>query len=129
MNWRDTKRQARQTVHATMAIPFWRVSLDGSVTPVRARLHRARVNQTNAYVGDLESLGFAETANITPRLIFDRDEVEPVRGDRYVAATDEGYEVETTLPSDDRMVTADCSRMDPSQMLTLPALTWPVVFP
>ncbi|UDY80373.1 hypothetical protein AXY1_62 [Achromobacter phage AXY1] len=111
MNWRSIKRQARQQVHATMRLPCWRVSFDGSVTPVYARLHVARTNVTNDYAGELESLGYAERANISPRLIFMREDVPGLRNDEiYLFADDEAYGVEAVRPFDDITVTADCFR-------------------
>lgn len=123
MTWRDIKRRARQQVDATMRLPCWRVSVGGSVTLTYARLHVARPNITNAFAGELESLGYAERANDSPRLIFMRSLVQPEVQDTYLFAADEGYGVEDVRPPDDITVTADCYRCHADQLTaTLAAL-------
>lgn len=134
MSWRDTKRQARQLVHATMRLPCWRVSYDGTVTAVHARLHVARANVTNDYAGDLLSLGYTERANETPKLIFFMPEVVPVAKDIYLFQNDEAYGVEAVRPSDDQYVSADCYRatvgqIDKSLAALVPAERDKIVFP
>lgn len=117
MNWRSIKRQARQQVHAAMRLPCWRVSVGGSVTPAYARLHVARTNVTNDYAGELESLGYAERANVSPRLVVMRDEVvAPAEGDVFLFAADEAYGVEAVRPFDDITVTLDCYRSTAAQI-------------
>ncbi|ALA45450.1 hypothetical protein ADP64_000020 [Achromobacter phage phiAxp-2] len=117
MNWRSIKRQARQQVDATMRLPCWRVSIGGSVTLTYARLTVARTNVTNDFAGELESLGYAERANVSPKLIVMRDRVpDPAVGDLFLFEEDEAYGVEDVRPPDDITVTLDCYRALPRQL-------------
>lgn len=125
--WREQKREARKIVHETMALPCWRIPAMVGVAPtlVRARLHTNRPTPTSSAMGDLESQGYAKWEATHDKLVFMRDEVDPKRGDIFVFAPDEAYEVQPERPFDDITVTVKVSRVDKSELAKILLATEP----
>jgi len=117
MNWRTQKRQMRQQVDTQFRIPCWRIFHDGTAVATWARLTIARPNITNSYAGELESLGYAERANQSPRLMLWRERVGELKeGEVFIFAADEGYQVEAVRPSYVETQDVDCFTMTPRQV-------------
>lgn len=120
--WRDQKRQAREIVHETMALPCWHIPAVAGAAPklVRARLHTARPTAATSAMGDIESLGFAKWEATHTKLVFMRSDcIEPKRNDIFVFAPDEAYTVEPERPFDDLTVTVKVSKMEVSAVKKL----------
>ena len=65
-------------------------------------------------MGDIESLGYGKWEASHTKLIFMRDEVDPKRGDIFIFAQDEAYQVEPERPFDDITVTVKVAKVEKS---------------
>ena len=112
MSFRDAKRRIRRQLHAHAAEPVWYLAATGS-DPVAATV---RLHLNMSELGELLRGGFADRAELTPRIIFLRSQVVPVR-DAIVVTRDLGaYYVDHDHAPDDITVTAEVVKMTPSQI-------------
>jgi len=72
-----------------------------------------RLNSEDRAAGDLAgtSLGYAQSVETQPKLIFLHAAHEPSRGNVYVISDQEAYQVETVEPKDGITVTAQATRL------------------
>lgn len=99
MGWRDIKNRARRDLHSRMLVPaFYYGPLDGMV----ARAINVRVHTKFDALGDVKgtSFGYAERIESVPKLIFMREEIEPVLHAVIVISAEEGYRVNVIEPPD-----------------------------
>lgn len=100
----DIKRPARRAIHDKFKVPALYL-VNPAATPVAVGV---RVHTKFQALGDLDGggAGWAEREEMTPRLIFQRSEMQPARGALVSVEPGEMYRVEVALPPDDEFVTA-----------------------
>lgn len=120
--FRDHMRIGNRKLHEHMsfrALCFMPPFVDGTteVTEIDVRKHDKFVQ-----LGDLKGTNFnyAEIEDNSPRLVFERSQIEPVRNHIVSVAVGEAYRVDTVLPPDDEFVTARVARLHPSEAAGLP---------
>lgn len=113
MSIREVKRTARRQLHERLGEPVWYLSAPGD-DPVAAT---ARLHLNFNQLGELLRGGFGERMELTPRIIFLRDNVRPVR-DAIVVTRDMGaYFIDHDHPPDDITITAEVVKMTDSQII------------
>ncbi len=112
MSLRDAKRAARRQLHERAAEPVWYLAAAGE-TPLAATV---RLHLNFNALGELLRGGFGERMELTPRIIFLREQVQPVR-DAIVVTKDMGaYFIDHDHAPDDITVTAEVVKMTDSQV-------------
>lgn len=110
--FRDIKRQARQALHDHLKEWAWYVpEVGGSPVPVSVRLH-LRFDA----LGQLISKAFAERADMTPRIIFLKAQVQPSRGGVVVTKDMGAFHVEYDYAPDDITVTGEVAQVPDSEI-------------
>lgn len=132
MDWRDTKRQARQQVHDTMRVAALYclknpAFVDETTTPnvceYLSESVNVRVHTDWKPLGDLKGTSFhySEKQETAPRVIFWRDEFDaPIRGAIVSVSEEEMYNIDNVLPSDGPTVTCEVTRVVKRQMAGVP---------
>ena len=99
-SFRKILRKGRRDLHDHMKAPALYIAFEGAEPlPVTVRDHSRFVG-----TGDMGSRvkGFAEVAEVTPKIIFFRDQLEDARyGSVFSIAPGEAYRVERTDPPND----------------------------
>lgn len=120
--FRQKLRKARTRLHNYMSVSalYFPLPYEEGVTPVQeisVRVHDHWIAQ-----GDLKGTNFnyAEMEDDSPRIIFMRSEIEPVRN--YIVSVAAGvvYRVDSIKAPNDITVTANCARLHPSEAAGLP---------
>lgn len=110
MGLREIKTKSRRALHTAMRVPAsFYASSDSTPVLVHVRVHSDEVMQ-----GDLKgtNLNYAEREEITPKLVFDREEVTmPPRNSIIIISATEGYRVGQTEVPDGITVKAEVSRL------------------
>ena len=121
MGFREIKNEARLALHKELSVPasYYETIL---ATP---RLIHVRSHDKFLQQGDLKgtNLNYAEIEDVSPKLIFERAEVEnPPRGGLVIISAEEGYRIGQTKPKDGITVTAEVSRLTAAELAgkTLP---------
>lgn len=115
-------RRARRQLHDHMSVdalyfahPY--VAGETPVLPITVRVH-----DTPVVLGDLKGTNFnyAEMEDNAPRIVFMRDEIEPVRG--MVVSVEPGvaYRIDTVRAPNDITVTARVARLRVAETTSLP---------
>lgn len=122
MSFRDIKNKARSDLHGIMRVAA-RYYAPGSMVavPINVRIH----TKLNKQLGDLKgtSFSYAETEDQVPKVLFWRNEIDPVNKSVVVVLdsagepTEEGYRVDHTQPPDGLTITAEVARMMPADMI------------
>ncbi len=120
--WREAKRQMRRDVHETMLVPAIYVARLGS-TPlaVTVRPH------TQFGTSEAEGMdgGYANMLDVTPRIRFDRREIDVPTQNAYVAiGPDEIYRVDAARPPDDTFIYANVTQISVAEARALPFADW-----
>lgn len=73
-------------------------------------------------VGDLQGTNFhyATRQEVTPKIVFDLDEIDPLGGAIISIETGEAYRVDNVQPPDDRFAVAEVIRLSARQAQGLP---------
>lgn len=119
--WRETKRQMRRDVHDHMLVPAIYVArLGGTPMSVTVRPH------TQFATTEVSSdEGFAGLLDVTPRIRFDRREIDVPTQNAYVAlGPDEIYSVDASRPPDDTFIYANVVQLDVAACRALPFADW-----
>lgn len=124
MAFRDIKRQMRRDLHEQMKVPayYFRDDEDGNLIDAPLLVY-VRVHTKWVVTGDMAgtNLSYAESQEVTPRIIFMRDEVNtPAQNAIVSVATGEAYRIDNVKPSDDITITAEATRMPALQTIGLP---------
>lgn len=118
-SFREILRKGRRDLHEHFKVPALYIAFDGAVpVPVDLRDHTRFVE-----TGDMGSKvkGYASMAEVTPKIIFFRDQLEDARnGAVFSIAIGEAYRVERTDPPNDETRTAHVTPMAPEETLGLP---------
>lgn len=113
MDFRDVKRKARRELHDALSDPVWYMAASGA-TPVATK---ARLHLNSSEIGELLRGGFADRQELSPRMIFWREDVQPVR-DALVVTRDMGaFFVDHDHAPDDVTVIAEVIKMSTSQVI------------
>lgn len=125
MTWRDTKRAARRVVHDTMQIDALYLVLKTPAdvedpyeqTPITVRIHTSL-----GEIGDLKGTNFhyAERHDVTPTIVFLREQITPSRNGIVSVATGEAYRIDHMLDPDDEFVKGEAIRMSAADAAGLP---------
>lgn len=119
MSWRTIKREARKQLHEHMKVSALYIPPGGSPQPVFVRIH----TQMDVQLGDMAGTNFnyAERQEITPRILFMRDQVSmPLRNAVVSVAPGEAYRIDNVRPPDDISIIAEVSRMLVAETAGLP---------
>ena len=111
----EIKRPARRALHEKMKIPaLYLATSAGTPVPVGVRDH----TKFNA-LGELKGggAGWAEMQDVTPRLIFQRSEMQPANGAFVCVELGEVYQINNARPADDEFVTVEVTRLSDKQIL------------
>jgi hypothetical protein len=116
MGWHEIRTAARRNVHQQFALPAFYSTADLAVIeqPISVRLH----NDLKKF-GDLDREGFARVMETVNQIIFDSDEVVPVRNAtvtfRFDGQADLVYNIDLPLPSPDggQFIRAEVTRVIP----------------
>lgn len=118
MTFREIKRQLlRKPLHQRLAEPVWYLPTPTD-TPVACTV---RLHLKFDDIGQLAALqsGFADRQELTPRIVFMNDQVEPKRNG-YVVTKDMGvYQVNNDLAPDDITTTAEVATVSDAKVATL----------
>lgn len=121
MGLREIKTEARRALHQAMRVPasYYETPLS---TP---RLIHVRVHSKMVQHGDLKgtNLNYAEMMDISPTLVFDREEVAlPAVKALVIISDTEGYRVGPVEAPDGITIKAQVSRLSPNDLVgkTLP---------
>lgn len=107
----DQKRQARLHLHQELSQPVIYIPMKaGTPTGATARLHLIHDE-----LGELRRSGFAERAELTPKMVFLVSECYPARGSLVVTQSMGAFLVEQTDAPHDITVKASISRLPVSQ--------------
>jgi hypothetical protein len=119
---REIKEQARRDLHNGMKVSAlylseWPVEGEPVAIPCEVRVH----TKFKA-LGDLAgtSLGYAETQEPVPRLLFMKDQVDPVNQAVVSISLEEAYRIVLVNPADGITVTAEVTPMSATQRVGLP---------
>lgn len=111
--FREKLRSGRRVLHDRMGDPALYfappyVGGDTVVTPITVRVH-----EHFGLLGDLKGTNFnyAEVEDQSPRIVFMRDEITPVRNMVVSVAPGQAYRVDTVSPPNDITVTARVVRL------------------
>lgn len=120
--WRDIKRQMRRDVHETMLVPaIYVASLTAAPLAVNVRPHIQFATSGVEGVGE----GFADMLDVTPRIRFDRREIDVPSQNAYVAVgPDEIYRVDASRPPDDTFIYANVTQLSVADARALPFANW-----
>lgn len=112
--FRDIKRQARQTIHNSLAEPALYFA-DETAAPVAITV---RLHLKFDALGELltVSAGFADRQELTPRIVFWNRQVEPVRNAVVVTRDLGAFNIENPAQPDDVTTTAEVSKLTKSQV-------------
>lgn len=115
--FRAIKNQARRDLHAELKIPaYYRASVSGDWVPVEIRLH----TQFNTG-GDLTGFNAVQMHDISPRIIFMRDQVEkPARGAIVSVESGEAWQIADALEPDGITITAMAAPVPVAQTAGFP---------
>lgn len=121
MSLRAIKAQARRDLHEAMRVPALYLP-EWPGDPADAIPCHVRVHTRFEALGDMvgTSLGYAETRETTPKLIFWREEVEPVGGSVVSVEIGEAYRVSTVDPKDGLTITAFVAPLSAAESVGLP---------
>lgn len=115
-SFRDIKRTARRQVHAALHEHAYYIE-SPQATPV---LVTVRVHRQQNMVGEVKSLGYAEDIQLTPKVIFLREQVpNPKRNAIVSLLPGEAYRLAVVHPSDDITTSADVTRMSEAETVGL----------
>lgn len=120
--WRDILKKARQGVHRTFEVPaLYRVRVGREPVRVRVRVHTRFATSDVSGVGE----GFASLLDTTPRLIFDRAEINrPEHNALVVIGATEMYRVSHTRPPDGDYIAAEVDRLTDDECATIWRPEW-----
>lgn len=112
-SFREVKRNARNRLHQRMAEPaLYLATPTGEPVGISVRLHLSF-----AALGELLRGGFAEREELTPRIIFLGSQLVPARGGIVVTKDMGAWRLDNTQPPDDISITAEVTRLTPSQCI------------
>ncbi|MDR7062018.1 MULTISPECIES: hypothetical protein [unclassified Sphingopyxis] len=118
-SFRKILRKGRRDLHDHMKVPALYIAFEGAEpVPVDVRDHSRFVG-----TGDMGSRvkGYAEVAEVTPKIIFFRDRLEDARyGSIFSVAPGEAYRVERTDPPNDETRTAYVTPLSAAEAEGLP---------
>jgi hypothetical protein len=114
---RALKQTARLALHRAMQWPALYITDAGTQIQCGVRKHT-----DNKALGDVKgtSFGYAERAEVIPRLVFLAGEVDPVNGATVSIALGEAYHIDNVLPPDGITVTCEVSRLSARDAEGLP---------
>lgn len=113
----EIKRPARRALHDKFKVrALYFATPAGTPVPVGVRVHTKFKALGNLDGG---GAGWAEMQDTTPRLIFQRSEMQPAQGALISVEPGELYQVGNVRPADDEFVTADVAEMTPAQIARL----------
>lgn len=114
---RAIKNQMRRDLHAELQVPaYYRASSAGDWVEVDVRIH-TKFTQN----GDLPEQYVAQMQDISPRIIFMRDQVElPARGGIVSVEPGEAYQIGDAMEPDGLTITAMVAPMSAAQTVGLP---------
>lgn len=110
----EIKRPARRALHDKAKVPALYLATPAEApTSVGVRVHTKF--QT---VGDLSGggSGWAQMQDVTPRLIFQRSEMQPAQGGFVSVEPGELYQISNVRPPDDEFVTVEVTQMSAAQI-------------
>lgn len=122
MSWRDILRQGRRDVHREMLVPAVYVKPDGT-SPVRVNVREhtrfATVQPQN--VGQ----GMPSLMDTTPRLVFDRTEVDrPIRNHLVAMGPGEVYRLGASRPPNADFITVTVSPLPEAEAAAFWQAEW-----
>lgn len=113
--YREMKRNARRQLHERMSdAALYLASPTATPVAVTVRLHL-----NFAEVGELLRGGFAERQEVTPSIIFMRDQVSPAHNGIVITKDMGAWRVDNDSPPDDITVKAEVVPMTDSQVTQL----------
>ncbi len=117
---RTLKRRARRDLHNALLVPA--LYLLGDSPWVDPPLIHVRLHVKFNDVGDLQGTNFhfATRQEVTPKIVFDLGEIDPVGGAIISIEAGEAYRVDNLMPPDDQFVTAEVIRLSARQAQGLP---------
>ena len=110
--FREMKRQARRQLHEHLSEPALYLA-DTSADPVSCTV---RLHLKFDEVGELLRGGFADRQELTPRILFLGEQVQPVRNGVVITQDMGAWRVDNDLPPDDITITAEVVRLTKSQI-------------
>lgn len=113
MNVRQMKRRARRQLHDRLSeAALYLATPTADPVGITVRLHLS-FNQS----GELLRGGFSERQEVTPRIIFLGEQVQPAH--RGIVVTEDlgAWLVDNDLPPDDITITAEVSKLSRNQVL------------
>lgn len=113
--FREMKRQARRQLHAHMSEPALYLA-DTSADPVGCTV---RLHLKFDEVGELLRGGFSERQELTPRILFLGEQVQPVRNGIVITQDMGAWRIDNDLPPDDITITAEVSKLSRNQVTGL----------
>lgn len=116
MTFRDQKRKARRQLHQRLAEPVLYLT-DPDATPVEITV---RLHLRFDALGELltVSAGFADRQELTPRIIFMNDQINPKRNAIVVTKDMGAFNVQTDIAPDDITTAAEVSQVSKSTVTT-----------
>lgn len=117
--FRQRMREGRRSLHEHMSVPALYFADPSADDPF---LITVRVHEKWVALGDLKGTNFnyAETADIAPRIVFLRNEVEPERGCIISVEPGVAFRIDNVLPPDDITVTATVIALEPGDTVDFP---------
>jgi len=113
LSTRDMKRRARVQLHERMSDPVIYIETPASEhVGVLARLHLSFKE-----IGELLRGGFADRAEMTPSIVFMRQQAHVVRQGVVVTCDMGAYRIDQVYPPDDITVTAEVIKLTDSQVV------------
>jgi hypothetical protein len=123
-DFRATKRAARRILHDFLACPAVCFFLPDPTTDpiVITAAPTVRVHDRWLRNGDLKgtSFSYAEMADVSPRIIFMKAEVIPMRNMIVSLEAGLAYRVDNVLPHDDLTITAEVVRLEDNETTGFP---------
>ena len=122
--FREQKRKGRLQLHQRLAEPalyFATPSAEPLALTVRLHLSFDQIGEL------FNRIGFAERNEMTPRIVFLKEQVSPIRNAIVVTKDMGAFMLDNTMPPDDVTVLGEVVRMTNSQVVTLgwnPAADW-----
>ncbi len=110
--FREMKRQARRQLHEHMSEPALYLA-DTSAEPVGCTV---RLHLKFDEIGELLRGGFADRQELTPRILFLGEQVQPVRNSIVITQDMGAWRIDNDLPPDDITITAEVVRLTKSQI-------------
>lgn len=114
MSLRDEKRRMRRDLHNEMKVPAFYYAAGNSNMPpllIDVRVH-SKMESAGQITGYTDG---AEVRQIAPRIVFwPEDGFTPARTAVVAVLPGEAYRVTRLDPPDDKTITAECTRLSPS---------------